>query len=46
MAVDVPFDRQTAAPPELDEAAQTAFVSKAQQRPEVPDGASRVMSRD
>jgi hypothetical protein len=31
MAVDVPFDRQTAAPPELDEAAQTAFVSKAQQ---------------
>ena len=31
MAVDVPFDRQTAAPPELDEAAQAAFVAKAQE---------------
>jgi quercetin dioxygenase-like cupin family protein len=31
MAVGVPVDSRTAAPPELDEAAQTAFVAKAQE---------------
>ena len=31
MAVGVPVDGRTAAPPELDEAAQAAFVAKAQE---------------
>ena len=31
MAVGVPVDSRTAAPPELDEAAQAAFVAKAQE---------------